>query len=205
MFYALNWTSDFQRQHSTVGRRIPVLASLLQNPHVPFLRLYFSISDSSFNPNKVANSLDDDLFLNINYLAPSDLNSIIHSHNFLPLFRKINASWCRQNVHICLLHEIPTGLFACNCQSGNCIGNILNKLVYQMSNAKYMLLQNTCPSVGRDLAAWHNYWFPIKPRFYCWRRGERKRKNERKKPLVEMQNLTSVISTIVRVAEKIPK
>lgn len=155
--------------------------------------------------SKVANSLDDDLFLNINYLAPSDLNSIIHSHNFLPLFRKINASWCRQNVHICLLHEIPTRLFACNCQSGNCIGNILNKLVYQMSNAKYMLLQNTCPSVGRDLAAWHNYWFPIKPRFYCWRRGERKRKNERKKPLVEMQNLTSVISTIVRVAEKIPK
>ena len=73
---------------------------------------------------------------------------------------KINASWCRKCVHICLLHQISTVSFAFNCQSWNSIENILSKLVYQLSNAKYMLLQNTCPSVGRYLATWHNYWFP---------------------------------------------
>ena len=118
-----------------------------------------------------------------------------------PLFRKINASRCRLRVHICLPHQISTGSFAYNCQSWNSIANILNKLIYQMSNAKHMLLQNTRPSVGRYLATWHNTWFPIKHRFRCW--GEGKREKER--PLVRLQKLMSVISTVVRVAEEMPK
>ena len=74
--------------------------------------------------------------------------------------KKINASRCRKCVHICLLHQISTVSFAFNCQNWNSIENILSKLVYQLSNAKYMLLQNTCPSVGRYLETRHNYWFP---------------------------------------------
>lgn len=87
MFYALNGASAVLRPHSTVAKRSPGPASPLQNLHVPFLRRYFSISDSSVSPNKIASSLYGYLFLNINYLAPSDLNSIILSQ-FLTTFQK---------------------------------------------------------------------------------------------------------------------
>lgn len=137
MFHVLNWTSAFQRrQYSTEGNSIlPRPASPLQNLHFPFLWLCFSIRNSSFNPNKVAYLLCCDLFLNIKSLTPSHLNVIMHSYNVLSTFlKKINASRCRQHVHICLLHEIPTGSLAHNCQSWNCIANILGKLDYQVSN-----------------------------------------------------------------------
>lgn len=81
-----------------------------------------------------------------------------------------------------------------------------------------MLLQNTCPSVGRYLATWCNYWFPIKSRFYCkrWRtrerereRVERDRNRERereKEALVKMQKLIiSGVYIIIRISEKLQK
>jgi hypothetical protein len=72
--------------------------------------------------------------------------------------------------------------------------NILNKIVYQMSKAKYILLQSNCPSMGRHLATRHNYWFPLKPRFYCWKCRGLEREREREKLSVKMKKLMSLTS-----------
>ena len=42
---------------------------------------------AAFNPNKVTNLFYCDLFLNIKYFAPYDLNSIIYSHKLLSTFQ----------------------------------------------------------------------------------------------------------------------
>ena len=42
---------------------------------------------AAFNPNKVTNLFCCDLFLNIKYFAPYDLNSIIYSHKLLSTFQ----------------------------------------------------------------------------------------------------------------------
>lgn len=83
MLYAVNWISAFQRRQYRLRAAALSQGQPLQNLHFPFLWLYFSVSNSSFNPNQVADILYCDLFLNTRSLAPSHLNSITQSYKFL--------------------------------------------------------------------------------------------------------------------------